>query len=111
MKRITRNRRLTPEEAAKYKVIREQVADELPDLIARHPHREIANPHGLERLEQIMQLIRRKRVDKLARHRRVRRRPGRQSIGFIFADGFATRPHGFAPDEIAWKKWIWRVAT
>jgi DNA-binding XRE family transcriptional regulator len=39
MKRITRNRRLTPEEAAKYKAIREQVAGELPDLIARHHER------------------------------------------------------------------------
>src|SRR5438445_8585792 len=39
MKRITRNRRLTSEEAAKYKAIREQVAEELPDLIARHHER------------------------------------------------------------------------
>ncbi len=39
MKRITRDRRLTPEEAAKYKAIREQVAEELPDLIARHDER------------------------------------------------------------------------
>ena len=39
MKRITRNRRLTPKEAAKYKAIREQVADELPELIARHHER------------------------------------------------------------------------
>jgi DNA-binding XRE family transcriptional regulator len=39
MKRITRNRRLTPEEAAKYKAIREQIAEELPDLIARHLER------------------------------------------------------------------------
>ena len=39
MKRITRGRRLTPEEAAKYKAIREQVAEELPDLIARHHER------------------------------------------------------------------------
>jgi hypothetical protein len=39
MKRITRDRRLTPEEAAKYKAIREQVAGELPDLIARHHER------------------------------------------------------------------------
>jgi superfamily II DNA or RNA helicase len=36
MKRITRDRPLTPEEAAKYKQVREQVAQELPDLIARH---------------------------------------------------------------------------
>jgi len=39
MKRITRTRRLTPEETAKYKAIREQVAEELPDLIARHHER------------------------------------------------------------------------
>jgi hypothetical protein len=39
MKRISRNRRLTPEEAAKYKAGREQVAQELPDLIDRHHER------------------------------------------------------------------------
>jgi DNA-binding XRE family transcriptional regulator len=39
MKRIIRNRRLTPEEAAKYKAVREQVAEELPDLVARHHER------------------------------------------------------------------------
>jgi DNA-binding XRE family transcriptional regulator len=39
MKRITRDRRLTPEEAAKYKAIREQVAEELPELIERHHER------------------------------------------------------------------------
>ncbi|MCI0333072.1 MAG: helix-turn-helix transcriptional regulator [Planctomycetes bacterium] len=49
MKRITRNRRLTPEEAAKYKAIREQVAGELPDLIARH-HERMASLDQLEKL-------------------------------------------------------------
>ena len=39
MKRITRDRRLTADEAAKYKAIRDQVAEELPDLIARHHER------------------------------------------------------------------------
>jgi predicted transcriptional regulator len=39
MKRITRDRRLTPEEAEKYKTIREQVAGELPELVARHHER------------------------------------------------------------------------
>jgi DNA-binding Xre family transcriptional regulator len=39
MKRIVRTRRLTPEEAAKYRGIREQVEQELPDLIARHQAR------------------------------------------------------------------------
>ncbi|HVS35730.1 MAG TPA: helix-turn-helix transcriptional regulator [Gemmataceae bacterium] len=39
MRRITRDRRLTPEEAAKYKTVREQVAAELPDLVGRHQER------------------------------------------------------------------------
>src|SRR5215471_17489286 len=39
MKRIIRNRQLTAEETAKYRAIREQVAGELPDLIARHHER------------------------------------------------------------------------
>jgi DNA-binding XRE family transcriptional regulator len=39
MKRITRDRHLTPEEAAKYRKIREQVATELPELISRHHER------------------------------------------------------------------------
>lgn len=36
MKHISRDRRLTPEEAAKYNKIREQVAADLPDLIAQY---------------------------------------------------------------------------
>src|SRR3981081_2790617 len=51
MKRIIRDRRLTPEEAAKYKAIREQVAEELPDLIARHHERMAA-------LDQLQELLR-----------------------------------------------------
>lgn len=39
MKRITRDRRLTPEEAAKYRAVREQIAAELPELIERHNER------------------------------------------------------------------------
>ncbi|MFO0926681.1 MAG: hypothetical protein U0736_06520 [Gemmataceae bacterium] len=39
MKRITRDRRLTPEEAAQYQTVRDQVAGELPDLIVRHHER------------------------------------------------------------------------
>ena len=50
MKRMTRDRRLTPEEAAKYKAIREQVAEELPDLIARHHER-------MEVLGQLQELL------------------------------------------------------
>jgi len=43
MKRITRQRHLSPEEAAKYQLIREQTEEELPDLIARHHERLEAN--------------------------------------------------------------------
>jgi hypothetical protein len=39
MKRVTRDRQLTPEEAAKYNQIREQFAAELPELIERHQDR------------------------------------------------------------------------
>jgi DNA-binding XRE family transcriptional regulator len=41
MKRIIRDRRLTPEEAAKYRAIREKVAQELPELVERHHEREV----------------------------------------------------------------------
>ena len=53
MKRITRTRRLTPEEAAKYKTIREQVAEELPELIARHHQRMAALDQLQELLKQL----------------------------------------------------------
>jgi predicted transcriptional regulator len=39
MKRIERDRRLTPDEAARYKKVRSQVAGELPELVARHQER------------------------------------------------------------------------
>lgn len=50
IRRIIRDRRLTPEEAAKYKAVREQVAVELPDLIARHHQREAA----MTELQQVL---------------------------------------------------------
>jgi DNA-binding XRE family transcriptional regulator len=50
VKRITRNRRLTPEEAAKYKTIREQVAKELPEMVARHHER-------MATLDQLRELL------------------------------------------------------
>ena len=50
MKHITRNRRLTPKEAAKYRAIREQVAVELPGLAARHHER-------MATLDQLQQLL------------------------------------------------------
>ena len=39
MKRIQRDRRLTADEAATNRRIRDQVAEELPELIARHHQR------------------------------------------------------------------------
>jgi hypothetical protein len=53
MRRITRDRRLTPEEAAKYKAIREQVAGELPDLVAQHHERMAALDQLQELLSQL----------------------------------------------------------
>ncbi len=53
MKRIVRNRKLMPEEAAQYKGIREQVAGELPDLIARH-HERIG---ALDQLQELLKQL------------------------------------------------------
>jgi hypothetical protein len=36
MKRIQRKRRLLPDEVENYRLVREQVEKELPELIARH---------------------------------------------------------------------------
>jgi len=53
LNRITRNRRLTPEEAAKYREIRERVAEEMPELIARHHERLAAFDQFSELLKQL----------------------------------------------------------
>ena len=53
MKRITRDRQLTPEEAAKYRTIREQVAAELPDLRVRHHERMAA----LDQLDELLKQL------------------------------------------------------
>ncbi len=53
MKRITRDRRITPDEAAKYKEIREQIAEELPDLIDRHHERMAVLDQLQELLKQL----------------------------------------------------------
>lgn len=60
MRRITRNRRLTSEEAAKYRKTREQVAEELPELIARH-HQRAADLEQLAELVQQLKAARKKR--------------------------------------------------
>jgi ribosome-binding protein aMBF1 (putative translation factor) len=53
MKRITRDRKLTPEEAAKYKAVRQQVAAELPDLVDRHHERMATLDRVAELLTQL----------------------------------------------------------
>src|SRR5436309_400552 len=50
---MTRDRRLTPEEAAKYRQVREQVDQEPPDLIARHHERRAAFDPLEELLKQL----------------------------------------------------------
>ena len=53
IRRIARNRRLTPEETAKYRKVREQIAEELPDLVARHQQRTGAARQLAELLKQL----------------------------------------------------------
>ena len=60
MKRIVRNRKLTAEEAAKYRAIRQQVAGELPDLIARHHRRTGA----IDQLEELLKQLKTAREEK-----------------------------------------------
>jgi len=50
LKRIVRTRKLTPEEAGKYKAIRASVAEELPELLARHEER-------MATLDQLRELL------------------------------------------------------
>ncbi len=54
LRRITRDRRLTPEEAAKYGAVRQQIANELPALVARHHDRVAA----AEQLEDLLKQLR-----------------------------------------------------
>jgi len=60
MKRISRNRRLAPEEAAKYKAVRDQVTEELPELIARHHQRMAA----LDQVDELLKQLKAAREEK-----------------------------------------------
>jgi len=60
MKRVIRDRRLTPEEAAKFKAVREQVAEELPELLARH-HDRMAS---LDQLQGLLKQLKAAREEK-----------------------------------------------
>ena len=50
MRRVVRDRRLSPEEVAKQRKIRDEIAEELPELIARHHQR-------LDALDQLQELL------------------------------------------------------
>ena len=60
LQRLTRNRRLSPEQAAKYREVREQVAEELPELITRHHERVVA----LDQLADLVQQLKAAREEK-----------------------------------------------
>ncbi len=61
MKRIVRDHRLSPEEAAKFKQVRDQVASELPELVARH-HDRVEALDGL--LQEVLQQLKVAREEK-----------------------------------------------
>jgi len=60
LRRITRDRRLSPEEAARYREVRDQVAQELPELITRHSERLVA----LDQLTELIQKLKAAREEK-----------------------------------------------
>jgi DNA-binding XRE family transcriptional regulator len=53
IRRISREHKLSPEDAAKYREIREQIAGELPELTARHQDRTAAYDQFAELLRQL----------------------------------------------------------
>ena len=53
MKRIIRKNRVRPGESSKYASVRKQVAEELPDLVARHHERVAAGDHLQRLCEQL----------------------------------------------------------
>lgn len=60
MKRIIRDRPLTAEEAATYRNVRQQVAAELPELVARH-HERIA---ALDKIDDLLKQLKAAREQK-----------------------------------------------
>lgn len=57
MKRIIRDHPLTPEEAARYQKVREQVDEELPELVARHETRMAS----LDKLDELLRHLKTER--------------------------------------------------
>jgi DNA-binding XRE family transcriptional regulator len=53
VRRITRVRRLTADEAAKYRKVREQIEQELPELVSRHHDRVAAREQLVRLLDEL----------------------------------------------------------
>lgn len=53
MNRIIQSTKLSRQEAEKLRTLRKQIAEELPELVARHPEREMASEHLKELLAQL----------------------------------------------------------
>jgi DNA-binding XRE family transcriptional regulator len=60
IRRITRTRHLSPQEAATYREVRDQMAEELPALLARHHERLVA----LEQVKGLVQELKAAREEK-----------------------------------------------
>jgi DNA-binding XRE family transcriptional regulator len=60
LQRINRKDRLSPEEAAKYREVREQVTQEMPELLTRHHERLVA----LDQLGELVQQLKAAREEK-----------------------------------------------
>ena len=60
LRRITRDRRLSQDEASKYRQVRERVEAELPELVARH-HERLASFEELEGLLKQLKAAREER--------------------------------------------------
>ncbi len=90
MKRIVRNQRLTPKEAAKYKGIRKQIAEELPDLVSRHQERMAA----LDELHELLRQLKAAQSQGIEPER-LDRADGHGPLGTLQTRNRAThQPHG-----------------
>lgn len=79
MKRITRDRHLTPEEAARNEEVRNLVDKELPELIERHRERMIIKNEQAE-IESIQRMVEAKEEDAYERGKQDERARWEQAL-------------------------------
>lgn len=60
MQRIVRKEKLSPDQAAKYRAIREQVAAELPEIVQRH-HQRVA---ALDQMDELLKQLKSAREER-----------------------------------------------